>query len=122
MDISATDGDGDKGNIGEFIESDGNSSYSAPFPTSLTLTNKVGGRIKVQEPVYNKVSIDTLAIDVKINYLYNGVNKIHLKIGQTVLGPGTGWATQRLNSIYFKRVLLTPFLILSAAPAGFSQE
>ncbi len=111
--ICAIDVDGDSGNIGEFIESDGQSGYAVPFPSLLTLTDKGNGRLEAQGPVFNRVGIDTFALDVRINYFFNGLDSINLKIGQTVLGPGTGGATQRLNSIYFKKVTLTPFTILA---------
>ena len=119
LDISAIDVDGDNGNIGEFIESDGQTSYTLPFPTVLTVTNMGNGKVQAQGPVYNRVGIDTFSLDVRINYLFNGLDSIQLKIGQTVLGPGTGGATQRLNSIYFKRVTLTPFFILPVKYISF---
>ncbi len=119
LDISAIDVDGDNGNIGEFIESDGQTSYTVPFPTVLTVTNMGNGKVQAQGPVYNRVGIDTFSLDVRINYLFNGLDSIQLKIGQTVLGPGTGGATQRLNSIYFKRVTLTPFFILPVKYISF---
>lgn len=119
LDISAIDVDGDNGNIGEFIESDGQTSYTLPFPTVLTVTNMGNGKVQAQGPVYNRVGIDTFSLDVRINYLFNGLDSIQLKIGQTVLGPNTGGATQRLNSIYFKRVTLTPFFILPVKYISF---
>ncbi len=119
LDISAIDVDGDNGNIGEFIESDGQTSYTVPFPTVLTVTNMGNGKVQAQGPVYNRVGIDTFSLDVRINYLFNGLDSVQLKIGQTVLGPGTGGATQRLNSIYFKRVTLTPFFILPVKYISF---
>ena len=116
--ICAIDVDGDSGNIGEFIESDGQSGYAVPFPSVLTVTDKGSGKLEAQGPVYNRIGIDTFSLDVRINYFFNGLDSISLKIGQTVLGPGTGGATQRLNSIYFKKVTLTPFFILAVKSAG----
>ncbi len=110
--ICAIDVDGDSGNIGEFIESDGQATYELPFPTVLTVTDKGSGRIEAQGPVANRAGIDTFSLDVRINYYFNGMDSIQLKIGQTVLGPGTGGATGRYNSIYFKKVVLNPFTIL----------
>jgi hypothetical protein len=110
--ICAIDVDGVGGNIGEFNESDGQTSYEVPFPSVLTMTDMGSGKMEAQGPTSNRVGIDTFALDVRINYFFDGKDSITLKIGQTVLGPGTGGATQRLNSIYFKKVTLTPFVIL----------
>ena len=119
LDISAIDVDGDNGNIGEFVESDGQTSYDLPTPTLLTITDKGNGRIEAQGPIVNRPGIDTSAMDVRINYLYNGKDKIELKLGSTVLGTGTGGATKRLNCIYFKRIADKPFSILPVRFASF---
>lgn len=114
--ICAIDVDGDNGNLGEVIESDGQASYGVPIPTLLTITDRGNGRIEAQGPTTNRAGIDTLSLDVRINYYFDGSDTVKLKIGQTVLGPGTGGATQRFNCIYFKTVNLNPFMVL---PLGF---
>ncbi len=111
LDISAIDVDGDNSTIGEFIESDGHINYNIPSPTFLTVTNMGSGRIEAQAQIINRPSIDTSAMDVRIGFLYNGKDNIQLKLGSTVLGA-PGGATQRLNCIYFKKIIMSNYFVL----------
>lgn len=119
LDISAIDVDGDNAIIGEFIESGGHASYSVPNPTLLTVTDMGNSRIEAQAPITNRPSIDTSALDVRINFLYMGQDKIQLKSGSKVMGTGTG-ATQRLNCIYFKKIVQTSYVILPVKYISFT--
>lgn len=111
LDISAIDVDGDNSTIGEFIESDGHVNYNIPSPTFLTVTDMGSGRIEAQAQIINRPSIDTSAMDVRIGFLYNGKDNIQLKLGSTVLGA-PGGATQRLNCIYFKKIVMSNYYVL----------
>lgn len=127
LNISAIDVDGDNARIGEFIESDGHVSYNIPSPTLLKLTNMHSGRLEAQAPITNRVSIDTMAMDVRIGFLYNGKDNIQLKLGSKVWGATGSAATQRLNCIYFKRILLMnysilPVIYISFSAAAFAKE
>ena len=120
LDISAIDVDGDNVSIGEFVESDGQVNYSIPSPTLLTLTDMGSGRLEAQATITNRVSIKTMAMDVRIGFLYNGKDNIQLKLGSKVWGaPGTG-ATQRLNCIYFKRIAFLNYEVLPVKYISFS--
>lgn len=119
LDISAIDVDGDNVTIGEFVESDGHVSYTIPSPTLLTLTDMGNGRLEAQAPITNRIGIDTMAQDVRIGFLYNGQDNIQLKLGSTVLGV-PGGATQRLNCIYFKRMVLKNYFVLPVKYIFFS--
>lgn len=119
LDISAIDVDGDNSVIGEFIESDGHVSYSLPTPTLLTVTDMGNGKTEAQAPVTNRPSIDTSALDVRIHFLYNGKDNIQLKLGSTVFGSGLA-ATQRLNCIYFKKIIQTAYSILPVKYISFT--
>ena len=120
LDITAIDVDGDNVSIGEFVESDGQTSYSIPSPTLLTLTDMGSGRLEAQAPITNRVSIDTMSMDVRIGFLYNGKDNIQLKLGSKVWqAPGTG-ATQRLNCIYFRKIALLNYSVLPVKYISFS--
>ena len=53
-------------------------------------------------------------------FLYNNENVIHLKLGSKVInGSGTGSA-DRLNCIYFKRIVLKSYIILPVKYLSFT--
>ncbi len=111
LDIAAIDVDGDNSVTGEFIESDGHTGYNLPNPSYLTLTELPGGRLEAQAPIVNRPSIDTSALDVRITFLYQGKEKVKLKLGSRVFGDGPS-ATERLNCIYFKRLVMNNYFVL----------
>lgn len=119
LDLSAIDIDGDNYTIGEFVESDGQVSYSLPSPTLLTITNMGSGRIEAQASITNRPGIDTMAQDARIGFLYNGQSNIQLKLGSKVLN-GPGGATQRLNCMYFKKIILTSYSVLPVKYISFT--
>jgi hypothetical protein len=118
LDITAIDVDGDSQTVGEFIQSDGHTSYTMPSPTLLTLTDLGNGRLEAQAPITNRTGIDTMAMDVRIGFLYNGMDSVQLSLGSTVLN-NPGGATQRLNCIYFKRMTLTNYSVLPVKYVSF---
>jgi hypothetical protein len=118
LDITAIDVDGDNQTIGEFIQSDGHTSYTIPSPTLLTLTDLGNGRLEAQAPITNRTGIDTMAMDVRIGFLYNGKDSVQLSLGSTVLA-NPGGATQRLNCIYFKRITLNNYTVLPVKYVSF---
>lgn len=113
LEMAAIDVDGDNTKVGEFIESNGHSKYTIPATSLLTITNMAGGITEVQGPVTNRPGIDTAAQDVRINFSYNNISSLNLKLGATIFPSSSGSAaTQRLNCIYFKQVTLNPYFIL----------
>ncbi len=118
LDISAIDVDGDNQTIGEFVQSDGQTSFSVPSPTLLTITDMGGGRIEAQASIVNRPGIDTMSMDARIGFLYNDQDKIQLSLGSTVIN-NPGGATQRLNCIYFKRIALTNYSVLPVKYVSF---
>ena len=119
LEISAIDIDGDNSIIGEFVESDSHVSYTLPKPTLLTVTDQGNNQTLAQAPVTNRPGIDTAALDVRINFLYNNKNVIKLKLGSTVFGTGSS-ATQRLNCIYFKNIVQVAYSILPVKYISFT--
>lgn len=118
LDLSAIDVDGDNQTIGEFVQSAGQAGYSLPSPTLLTITNMGSGRIEAQASVVNRPGIDTMSMDSRIGFLYTNKNSIQLSLGSKVIN-NPGGATQRLNCMYFKKMMLSNYSVLPVKYISF---
>ena len=56
--------------------------------------------------VLNRTGIDTVAIDVRVNFQFADISKINLSLGSQIDNNGTtgGIATNRYSSLYFKSI------------------
>ena len=118
VDLSAVDVDGDNVRVRELSGIVGsNVNYSLPdsiIPTLLTLssmkdtddllgTDDDDSVFMALGPVANRVGIDTLALDVRIDYTFANRSSFQIYTGAQVdnNGNGGGIATDRFHSIYF---------------------
>ena len=118
LDLSAVDVDGDNARVRELSGIVGsNFNYSLPdsiIPTLLTLSsmkntdNLLGSDdddsvFMALGPVANRVGIDTLALDVRIDYTFANRSSFQIYTGAQVDSNGNtgGIATDRFHSIYF---------------------
>jgi hypothetical protein len=118
VDLSAVDVDGDNARVRELSGIVGsNFNYSLPdsiIPTLLTLSslkntdNLLGtddddSVFMALGPVANRVGIDTLALDVRIDYTFASRSSFQIYTGAEVDSNGNngGIATDRFHSIYF---------------------
>ncbi len=118
LDLSAVDVDGDNARVRELSGIVGsNINYSLPdstIPTLLTLssTKDIDNRWGTDDddsvfmalgPVANRVGIDTLALDVRIDYSFANRSSFQIYTGAEVDSNGNtgGIATDRFHSIYF---------------------
>ena len=118
LDLSAVDVDGDNARVRELSGIVGsNINYSLPdstIPTLLTLsrTKDTDNRWGTDDddsvfmalgPVANRVGIDTLALDVRIDYAFSNRSSFQIYTGAEVDSNGNtgGIATDRFHSIYF---------------------
>jgi len=113
---SAIDVDGDNVRVREFINVNGQSSYSLPaqIPSMLTLSNTLDtdningtdasdSNLNVLGPVMNAPGIDTTSEDVRINFNFTNMSEFKIYTGSEVDSNGTtgGIATDRYHCIYF---------------------
>ena len=118
LDLSAVDVDGDNARVRELSGIVGsNINYSLPdsiIPTLLTLSSirDIDNRWGTDDddsvfmalgPVANRVGIDTLALDVRIDYTFANRSSFQIYTGSEVDSNGNtgGIATDRFHSIYF---------------------
>lgn len=118
LDLSAVDVDGDNARVRELSGIVGsNFNYSLPdstIPTLLTLssTKNIDNLLGTDDddsvfmalgPVANRVGIDTLALDVRIDYTFANRSSFQIYTGAQVDSNGNtgGIATDRFHSIYF---------------------
>lgn len=118
LDLSAVDVDGDNARVRELSGIVGsNINYSLPdstIPTLLTLssTKDIDNRWGTDDddsvfmalgPVTNRVGIDTLALDVRVDYTFSNRSSFQIYTGAEVDSNGNtgGIATDRFHSIYF---------------------
>jgi hypothetical protein len=119
VDATGIDIDGDAVRVREFTMVNGQSSYNVPtqIPTALTITTEadtdnVKGtdasttNLKALGPVTNRVGIDTLSQDVRIDYVFQNTTGFKFYTGSEVDNNGnTGpIATDRYHSIYFQKI------------------
>ncbi|HEV8081714.1 MAG TPA: T9SS type A sorting domain-containing protein [Chitinophagaceae bacterium] len=133
MDLSAIDIDGDNVRVREFIDMEKTSSYDLPtmVPSLLSVSNinyneneddddngnngnndNSGNdgneltKLHVLGPVLNRTGIDTVALDVRVNFHFVNISKIKLSLGSQIDNNGTpgGIATDRYSSLYFKSI------------------
>ncbi len=123
LDISAIDIDGDNVRVREFIDMEKNSSYDLPtmVPSLLNISNLNNAvedgeenenngntltTLHVLGPVLNRTGIDTVALDVRVNFHFLDISKIKLSLGSQIDNNGTpgGIATNRYSSLYFKSI------------------
>ena len=118
VDLSAIDVDGDNVRVREFSGIvGGQANYSVPdsiIPTLLTLTtvkdtddlfgtDNGDSTLMALGPVSNRVGIDTLALDVRIDYTFTNRSSFQIYTGSQVDSNGNIGAieTDRFHSIYF---------------------
>ena len=118
LDLSAVDVDGDNARVRELSGIVGsNMNYSLPdslVPSLLTLSSirDIDNRWGTDDddsvfmalgPVANRVGIDTLALDVRIDYTFANRSSFQIYTGSQVDSNGNtgGIATDRFHSIYF---------------------
>ena len=116
---SAIDIDGDNARVREFIGVNGQSGYDLPtqIPTQLTITqsadtDNINGddasatNLKALGPVVNRIGIDTMSQDVRINFQFTNTSKLKIYTGSEVDSNGTtgAIATNRYHCIYFMDV------------------
>lgn len=116
LNASAIDVDGDNVKVREFVNVNGQSSYSIPtqIPSLLTIsktkdTDNINGtdasdsNLHVLGPVMNRTGIDTLSQDVRINFTFKNQSEFKIYTGSQVDDNGaTGAiATDRYHCIYF---------------------
>jgi hypothetical protein len=116
IDLSAIDVDGDNSRVRELSGIVGsNLNYSVPdslIPSLLTLssiknTDDVWGTddddsaFLALGPVANRLGIDTLAFDVRIDYTFANRSSFQIYTGSQVEGNSGALATDRFHSIYF---------------------
>ncbi len=117
MDLSAIDIDGDNVRVREFIDMEETSSYDLPtmVPSLLSISNVNNNeeedgnslsKLHVLGPVLNRTGIDTVALDVRVNFHFADISKIKLSLGSQIDNNGTpgGIATNRYSSLYFKSI------------------
>lgn len=113
---SAIDVDGDNVRVREFIEVNGQSGYDIPtqIPTQLAIsipldtdnplnTDAATTNLKALGPVANRVGIDTMSQDVRINFQFSNTSSFKMYTGSEVDSNGTtgAIATSRYHCIYF---------------------
>lgn len=76
------------------------------------------GRIEAQASVVNRPGIDTMSMDSRIGFLYTNKNSIQLSLGSKVIN-NPGGATQRLNCMYFKKMMLSNYSVLPVKYISF---
>ncbi len=119
VDATGIDIDGDGVRIREFTMANGQSGYTIPdqIPTALTIsteadTDNIHGtdastvNLKALGPVSNRVDIDTLSEDVRIDYLFLNTTGFKFYTGSEVDNNGNNGAisTDRYHSIYFQKI------------------
>jgi hypothetical protein len=119
IDASAIDVDGDNVRVREFVDVNGQSSYSVPgqIPSVLTITNEsdtdnIYGDdpspmdVHALGPVANRAGIDTFSQDVRIDYHFTNTSKVKIYTGATVENNGStgAIATSRYHCIYFMKI------------------
>ena len=102
----------------EFIDANGQSSYDLPtaIPSLLSVSNQNDNdnadgtddsntNLHALGPVANRTNIDTLALDVRINFHFINKSKIKFSIGSQVDNNGNsgGIATDRLQQFIFQK-------------------
>ncbi len=93
------------------------SSYDLPtmVPSLLSISNVNNNeeedgnslsKLHVLGPVLNRTGIDTVALDVRVNFHFADISKIKLSLGSQIDNNGTpgGIATNRYSSLYFKSI------------------
>jgi len=113
---SAIDVDGDNSMVREFINVNGQSSYSIPtqIPSMLTIktvkdTDNINGtdasdsNLNALGPIANRTGIDTLSQDVRINFNFTNKSEFKIYTGSEVDNNGStaGMSTDRYHCIYF---------------------
>jgi hypothetical protein len=119
LDASATDIDGDNVRVREFININGQSSYSIPtqVPTLLTVseqkdTDNINGtdpsdsNLHALGPIINRTGIDTLSQDVRLDFTVLNKSEFKIYTGSQVDNNGTTGAisTDRYHCIYFMHI------------------
>lgn len=116
MDLSAIDIDGDNVKVKEYIRVKGHSTYIVPaislMQMSLINLNILDGsgdllpELQGVGPIANRADIDTLAMDVRVNYKFLAKKDFEVTTGSIVSNNGyTGAvATDRYSSLYFKYI------------------
>lgn len=119
VDATGIDIDGDGGSVREFTMANGQSSYTTPsqIPTALVISNdadtdNVNGtdasstNLKALGPVANRIDIDTLSEDVRIDYVFLNTTGFKFYTGAEVDSNGYtgGRSTDRYHSIYFDKI------------------
>lgn len=131
MDLSAVDIDGDNVKVREFIDMKGHSSYDVPtvVPSLLSITtiedddddqdedyaekqldnateDEKSTRLHILGPVTNRTNIDTVSLDVKVNFHFINQSTITISTGSEIENNGYNGAiaSDRFNSLYFKTI------------------
>ncbi len=119
LDLSAIDIDGDNVRVREFINMNKTSSFDLPtmIPSLLGVSNlnndddegeNTNGltNLHVLGPILNRTGIDTVSLDVRVNFHFLNISKIDLSLGSQIDNNGTsgGIATDRYSSLYFKSI------------------
>ncbi len=120
MDMSAVDIDGDGVKISEFVESKNHLSYDLPVATTLLkmwnedsdsegdddYQNSSNAYLVADGPLVNRLNIDTVSLDVRVNYHFVNKSTVYFKIGSFVNNNKTTAAASlnRYNSLYFKKI------------------
>ncbi len=118
LDLSAIDIDGDNVRVREFIDIDKSSSYDLPtmVPSLLDISNindedendnsEDLKKIHVLGPILNRTGIDTVSLDVRVNFHFINISKITLSLGSQIDNNGNhgAIATDRYSSLYFKSI------------------
>lgn len=125
LDLSAIDVDGDNSRIREFVESKDYASWNTPNGTLITLLDNLLDILapgkEAKGPVANRIDIDTTALDVRINFKYNNINKFRYKTGAYVdNGSNSSAATDRYFSMFFKQVSNTVAVPLPVTYTSFN--
>lgn len=128
MDLSAIDIDGDNVKVREFIDIKGQSSYDVPtvVPSLLTITtndyddddndsdedhdnatnDEKSTKLHILGPLVNRTNIDTVSLDVKVNFHFINKSSVTISTGSEVENNGYNGAiaSDRFNSLYFKTI------------------
>lgn len=113
LDLSAIDIDGDNVRVREFIDMNKTSSYDLPtmVPSLLNVTSVRDEdsellNLHILGPVLNRTGIDTVSLDVRVNFHFLNVSTLKLSLGSQIDNNGThgAIATDRYSSLYFKSI------------------
>jgi hypothetical protein len=120
LDATAIDIDGDNVRVRELIGVNGQSDYSVPtqIPSLLTISNPSdtddinnsdpsNTNLIALGPVINRVGIDTLSQDVRLNFSIKKLSEFKMYTGSEVDSNGTtgAIATNRYHCIYFQDIV-----------------